>query len=779
MGCASHGLLLRMLIGLWVICLTISFVESIEKCSSLGITVSETVLPKKVSRSEVEKYRTHNPYRANTGFIVTEDGGFWKTIDQGESWDDQAPKISNFSTIMSPYFALAGVLQFQQTWNPRKVWLLGNSGFLWTLDGDNYTQVWSDVADQMYTTYILPHPLNPDRILVQRDTFPCRFPTVRGICRTDLYLSIDFGASWKVIERYVKKAVWGLNDTIVVIAAKTQNSQMDQREMANSSYVARSSDNLYVTTKEEASNVWDVFTVPLPNSFDTKPEHPAPIVIAQLKGEDNTKLFVSLDNGVSFTETLIPSAVTKYFLIEASGDMPLIGLDSREGDNFTSLYYSDMWDNDFALSVDGVKLSKYGLDAWVIKGLDSTVIINSYMDPTLSAFNSTLRSFITFTSGVRWHLIRPPGECAEGEDGCSLNFVSRENKKYSSLLDFHTIPGKIAGVGDIGLGLDTESNSLATYYSMDGGITWRSLGPPSQFMFGDNGGLFVMTASTGPITRLSYTWNDGVTINSCEFTEVPTEITYIMPGIGISSSSMVLLGARQNENDTNGVLIEVDFSKSLPRKCQGIENAGNETSDFEYWTPDDPYSASQCLNGERVVYVRRKRGVACYLGEDYQSVVTTESCPCSLSDYECEYCFDLDEATGECKLICHEVPDFSPAADECKNEDFYWSGASGYRLIAGNTCQGGLELRMKHSCQRHVGGIAPALLTLFSFIGLSVALFITLYMKNRHFYNWLHQKFPKAFKRDDVEYTLSPTDFTEDPLEKFKDDDDNSEAFTM
>jgi len=83
---------------------------------------------------------------------------------------------------------------------------------------------------------------------------------------------------------------------------------------------------------------------------------------------------------------------------------------------------------------------------------------------------------------------------------------------------------------------------------------------------------------------MSYTWNDGVNINSCDFTEVPTEIVAILPGdvdysygaiadfketkgVGISSSSVVLIGSRQDVNDTTGVLFQVDFSKSLPRKC--------------------------------------------------------------------------------------------------------------------------------------------------------------------------------------------------------------------
>jgi len=78
--------------------------------------------------------------------------------------------------------------------------------------------------------------------------------------------------------------------------------------------------------------------------------------------------FVRQGHKLTITILLFENKKAKYFIVEASGDMPLIGLDSKEGDSMTSMYYSDMWDNDFALSIDGVVsvISLFSLSSEII-----------------------------------------------------------------------------------------------------------------------------------------------------------------------------------------------------------------------------------------------------------------------------------------------------------------------------------------------------------------------------------------------------------------------------
>ena len=66
--------------------------------------------------------------------------------------------------------------------------------------------------------------------------------------------------------------------------------------------------------------------------------------------------------------------------------------------------------------------------------------------------------------------------------------------------------------------------------------------------------------------------------------------------------------------------------------------AGDPGSDFELWSPREGTSQG-CLMGRELQYVRRKASARCYVGET--PIATLErSCPCTESDYQCDFCYE-------------------------------------------------------------------------------------------------------------------------------------------
>jgi hypothetical protein len=70
-------------------------------------------------------------------------------------------------------------------------------------------------------------------------------------------------------------------------------------------------------------------------------------------------------------------------------------------------------------------------------------------------------------------------------------------------------------------------------------------------------------------------------------------------------------------------------------KGAGLDDPLEDTSDYEYWNPFDPYNPAHCINGAKTVYVRRREGKACRLPIELQgTALSVESCPCGTEDYE-------------------------------------------------------------------------------------------------------------------------------------------------
>jgi len=160
------------------------------------------------------------------------------------------------------------------------------------------------------------------------------------------------------------------------------------------------------------------------------------------------------------------------------------------------------------------------------------------------------------------------------------------------------------------------------------------------------------------------------------------------------------------------IMITLDFAGLHEQKCQGSDKPGQDTSDYELWSPHDDgrHGAKDgCLLGQKVTYTRRKQDNECFNGDDHETVRTRSYCPCTEADYECDMNFVRNRA-GQCEHIPDPLnPDstkVNPDKDaDCAAEGF-WFENQGYRKIPGDQCRGGAALDpIKHECGGIVSGV--------------------------------------------------------------------------
>lgn len=144
-----------------------------------------------------------------------------------------------------------------------------------------------------------------------------------------------------------------------------------------------------------------------------------------------------------------------------------------------------------------------------------------------------------------------------------------------------------------------------------------------------------------------------------------------------------------------GVVIAIDFSKLHTRVCSGHWEPGVEESDYEFWNPTN-YEGKTCVFGVNIRYIRRKREACCFNPEEFDSVADVTSCECTREDWECEFGYQLDEDTDECKPISERFDrqrrEKQKIPPNCQG---HYVIPSGYKKVPGSYCEGGVDLGPK------------------------------------------------------------------------------------
>ncbi len=298
-----------------------------------------------------------------------------------------------------------------------------------------------------------------------------------------------------------------------------------------------------------------------------------------------------------------------------------------------------------------------------------------------------LRSMMTYDDGSTWKPLKAPATRLDGSlwdcyttdpDNCSLHLHSVSQPHNYGKIFSSTAPGFIMGVGSVGDSLKPYED-CETFISSDAGLTWSmAMGGARKYEFGDQGSIIVVVDDEEQTDHIHYshdmgkTWTQldiGVKIRALLLTTIPDS----------TSQKFLLLGTlgRGDANeDGRHATVFLDFAPISKRKCTA--------KDMEKWYAR-PGVGKDCLLGHKQWYNRRKANADCYVGNKFEDPVGhEENCQCTNDDFECDFNYVM--SAGECVMRGLEVV----PAGKCSTEKETYMGSSGYRLIPGNTCSGGL-----------------------------------------------------------------------------------------
>lgn len=219
------------------------------------------------------------------------------------------------------------------------------------------------------------------------------------------------------------------------------------------------------------------------------------------------------------------------------------------------------------------------------------------------------KTLITFNKGGTWQTLKAPEKTSSGrnfkcqDDECSLHLHSFSSKKFAQFYSLDSAPGIILGTGNVGKHLSTDPGAVGLFLSRDGGFTWQHVYKGSLiYEIGDHGGLIVAAHNLEETNTVLYTWNEGLSWSSFEFTDEPILVENIIIEPGATTQHFVIYGTKEDA----GVAISVDFSGLHEPQCRNPDRPDDSSSDYERWTPHDSRRNSRCLMGKHIEIVRRK-----------------------------------------------------------------------------------------------------------------------------------------------------------------------------
>ena len=286
-----------------------------------------------------------------------------------------------------------------------------------------------------------------------------------------------------------------------------------------------------------------------------------------------------------------------------------------------------------------------------------------------------IKTYITYDYGGRWHSIDLRGTCTLE---CQLNLNIRTFSDKGPVYSKSNALGLILGTGNIGSYL-THRN-ISTFYSLDGGNEWMFLGEGSHtYDFGDHGGLIVIGSTDSETDRIRYSWTSWKT---WETVILPGNLSIfnIMTEEDNRGLHFMILG--QSSNLQENLIISLDFNALNKRPCL-------KDSDYEIWSP---FNAQHCVLGIKTLFLKRKSGADCVNGLEFERPMSTEICECSDEDWECDVGFFRSSGVCERQGFSNETEEIQAQMVNCVD---FIVVRSGYRLIPGSKCIGGIQYKTK------------------------------------------------------------------------------------
>jgi sortilin len=365
--------------------------------------------------------------------------------------------------------------------------------------------------------------------------------------------------------------------------------------------------------------------------------------------------------------------------------------------------------------------------------------------PGRRAFESYVRTRVSFNGGARWQDLAPPADprhaacrrcvpdAGDGDGGasCALHLHGPSSWHDGpggrpSFYSHANAPGVVMAVGNAGRHLDRAADALCTWMSRDGGVSWSDVAPrASIYEFGDHGGLLAMARHEvdGPAESISFSSDQGACWHEVHLAEA-IDVQNIRIEPRGASHVFIVHGKACRRSPTHqacgwdaagGGAGGGGAASSPPgrmyvldvRTLMGPDWRECGAGDYERWAP--AAAAGGCLLGANVTVERRVGAAQCFNGREYVRSNGTAPgksgraaspsdaappCPCTLNDVECEYGYE--RAGADCVPIAGF--DLGAAAGRCAalgggrfggaSHAPYRASTTKRRLVHGDTCSG-------------------------------------------------------------------------------------------
>ncbi|XP_018602631.2 sortilin [Scleropages formosus] len=502
-----------------------------------------------------------------------------------------------------------------------------------------------------------------------------------------MWLSTDFGNSWRKVHEGVQSYMWGPGITLFLSSSPRGTVDADRR----GELLLRRSQDLGETFTTIAQRIF---------SFGYIGGFLFTSVMEKL-GEPRI-IYVSSNLGDSFNRAQLPSATKEQFysVLDGDEDMIFMHVDDPGDTNFGTIYTSDDRGVVYSKSLERHLFGAEGKSDFT----NITSLRGVYLTNVLEK-DGRIRTVISFDRGGEWRLLNKPNntECGHNIKKCNLH-IHGEYSHVKGLapvlpLSDPSAVGLIIAHGSLGDSITSVPPDV--YVSSDGGYTWtRTLRGSHHYAILDSGGLLVAVEARGDrlVSVVKFSTDEGQCWKIYNFTEQPIFLAGLASEPGTKTLNISIWGYRTEENfKTTWVTVTIDFEHLLTREC--------EDEDYEEWLAHSDMGLDSetrgCILGYRETFKRLKKLSVCRNGRNYVVAREESPCLCTREDYLCDYGYYRHENSSECV----EQLDFrDQALDVCLNGEENEIVTSGYRKIPGDRCKGGFTppRRMK-TVGKHCG----------------------------------------------------------------------------
>ena len=372
-------------------------------------------------------------------------------------------------------------------------------------------------------------------------------------------------------------------------------------------------------------------------------------------------------------------------------------------DTTVTVYLSDPTGRNMYFVTDdvigGMLLNKTALpkvDFYRVKGLTTTYIINKKDNGTL----------ISFDKGVFWQHLNfhrydkqdnaLENECkASGNSKCILNLYISVEQVYSTytsaMLSKESAPGVIIAQGQVGGPKESDMNMMNTdhyvFISSDGGRLWKqTLGSSHGYAILNHGNVIAATPLQFTVKQeIKFSTDYGQTWLRFTGTHRYSRIAAVVTDSTAKTLVINVFGFLHEQplgsdvGNDQWVIWKFNFSRVFDRVCC-------EKDYYRY------QAAPLCTGGETVSFLRANlKAVTCYSPPDHDIKLERKSCPCTKRDLMCEDTYiivPLDGDTYTCKAVYEHLE------HHYCNQNGYYYKSNGYRKIQGNKCTKGVASQL-------------------------------------------------------------------------------------